>query len=215
VSGRALAGVLLGLAAVAPAPATVPGVDAYRQAAALGAVGTVTGHVVEERRTPGGAERPLVGTVVTLLPHSPALAARLEELRARSRDSASAYRASARAIRLAREAYEKEVWEAGAGDLVRTSGVDAGGVFRLEDVPAGPWLLIATRSVPINKASPRATKRERETFAPTLRLTGSHAVSVWLRALTISAGRVENVELMDRNVWFTGVEEDRALDVGP
>jgi hypothetical protein len=215
VSARALAGSLLVLASIAAASGAVVGVDAYRQAAAAGAVGTVAGHALEERRTAGGVERPLVGTVVTLVPHSPTLVARLEEIRARSRDSAKAYRASARAIRLAREAYEKEVWEAGAADLVRTSVVDAGGVFRLEDVPSGAWLLIATHSVSIDKASPRATKRERETYAPALRLTGFNAVSIWVRAVTIFAGRVENVELLDRNVWFSGVEEQRALDVGP
>jgi len=40
-------------------------------------------------------------------------------------------------------------------------------------------------------------------------------VSVWVRELTVSAGRTEDVELMDRNVWFTGIEEERVLDAGP
>jgi len=190
-------------------------VDAYRQAASLEAVGTVTGHAREERRRPGDIERPLVGTVVTLVPHSSALLARLEEIRTHARDSASAYRASGRALRLAREAYEKALWEAGAADFVRASVVDAAGGFRMEDLPAGAWLLIATRSVFTDRASPRIAKRERETYAPALRLRGFNVVSVWVRALTVSAGRTEEVELMDRNVWFTGIEEERALDAGP
>jgi len=179
-------------------------VDAYRQAASLEAVGTVTGHAREERRRPGDIERPLVGTVVTLVPHSSALLARLEEIRTHARDSASAYRASGRAL-----------WEAGAADFVRASVVDAAGGFRMEDLPAGAWLLIATRSVFTDRASPRIAKRERETYAPALRLRGFNVVSVWVRALTVSAGRTEEVELMDRNVWFTGIEEERALDAGP
>src|SRR5437867_2440309 len=123
--------------------------------------------------------------------------------------------AAGRALRLAREAYEKALWEAGAADFVRASVVDAAGGFRMEDLPAGAWLLIATRSVFTDRASPRIAKRERETYAPALRLRGFNVVSVWVRALTVSAGRTEEVELLDRNVWFTGIEEERALDAGP
>ena len=211
---RALAGVLA-LWSVAAASVTDVRVDAYREAASAGAVGTVTGHAREERLKPGDVERPLLGTVVTLVPYSPALLARFEEIRTRARDSANAYRASGRAIRLAREAYEKALWEAGAHDFVRASVVDATGGFRMEDLPAGAWLLIGTRSVVVDRASPRIAKRERETYAPALRLRGFSTVSVWVRELTVSAGRTEDVELMDRNVWFTGIEEERALDAGP
>jgi hypothetical protein len=214
VIARALAGVLA-LWSVAAASVTDVRVDAYREAASAGAVGTVTGHAREERRKPGDVERPLVGTVVTLVPYSPALLARFEEIRTHARDSANAYRASGRAIRLAREAYEKALWEAGAPDFVRASVVDATGGFRMEDLPAGAWLLIATRSVFVDRASPRIAKRERETYAPALRLRGFSTVSVWVRELTVSAGQTEDVELMDRNVWFTGIEEERALDAGP
>ena len=211
---RALASALILASVVAASGADVQ-VDAHRHAAMAGAVGTVTGHAWEERRKPDGVEQPLGGAVVTLVPYSPALTARLEEIRTRSRVSATAYGASARAIRLAREAYEKALWEAGAADFVRTSVVDAAGGFRVEDLPAGPWLLIVTRSVRVDKASPRATKRERETYAPALRLVGFNAVSIWVRELTVSAGRIEEVELTDRNVWFTGIEEERTLDARP
>ena len=206
---------LLALWNVAAASETDVRVDAYRHAASAGAVGTVAGHAREERRRPGGVEQPLVGTVVTLVPHSPVLLARLEEIRAHARDSPNAYRASGQAMRLAREAYEKALWEAGAADFVRASVVDAAGGFRMEDLPAGPCLLIATRWVPVDRASPRLAKRERETYAPALRLRDFSVVSIWVRELTVSAGRREEVELMDRNVWFTGIEEDRALDAGP
>jgi hypothetical protein len=36
-----------------------------------------------------------------------------------------------------------------------------------------------------------------------------------LRELTVTGGGSETVELADRNVWFTGVVEDRMLDAGP
>src|SRR3989441_13244634 len=86
-------------------------------------------------------------TVVTLVPYSPALLARFEEIRTHARDSANAYRASGRAIRLAREAYEKALWEAGAPDFLRARVVHATGGFRVEDLPAGRWLLIVARGV--------------------------------------------------------------------
>ncbi len=211
---RALAAALILGSVAAASGADVP-VDAYRRAAAAGSVGTVKGHAREERRRPGGVEQPLAGTVVTLVPYSPALLARLEEVRTRARDSVGAYRASARAMRLAREAYEKALWEAGAADLVRTNVVGESGDFKIQDLPTGVWLLIATRSVFVSKASPRVTGRERGTYAPALRLTGFNAVSVWLRELTLSAGAIQEVELMDRNAWFTGIEEERTLDASP
>ena len=44
---------------------------------------------------------------------------------------------------------------------------------------------------------------------------GYYAVSIWLRELTLSGGGLEAVDLSDRNVWFTGIVEDRVLDAGP
>ncbi len=188
---------------------------AYRKAAAFGALGAVSGRASEERRTPAAAEQPLAGTVVTLLPRSQALLVRLEEIKAHSRDSQAAYGASVSAIRRAREAYEKELWEAGAADLVRATVVDGTGAFSMTDLPAGEWVLIATRSVFVNKAAPRPSARERHVFIQGPRLTGFNAVSVWLRELTVAAGEALAVELMDRNVWFAGIEEERVLDIGP
>ena len=214
MTGRALAAVLV-LGSVAVVHALDAETAAYRKAAASGALGTVSGRAWEERRTPDAAEQPLAGVVVTLLPRSRGLLARLEEIKARSRNSETAYRSSAAAIRIAREAYEKELWEAGAADLVRTTVVDGAGAFSVIDMPAGEWMLIATRSVFVNKASPRMTRRERNTYLPRLRLTGYNAVSVWLRELTVAAGATPTVELTDRNVWFTGIEEEKMLDADP
>jgi hypothetical protein len=215
VSTRALAAGLLLVGGVAAAPALDAGTEAYRKAAATGALGAVTGRAWEERRTPDAAEQPLAGTVVTLLPRSRALRARLEEIKTRARDSQSAYVASATAIRRAREAYERQLWEAGATDLVRTTVVDGAGAFALGDLPAGEWMLIASHSVFVSRASPRPTKRERDAYLPRLRLIGYNAVSVWLRELTIVAGQAQVVELSDRSVWFTGIEEERMLDADP
>src|SRR2546425_12529039 len=90
-------------------------------------------------------------TVVTLVPYSPALLARFEEIRTHARDSANAYRASGRAIRLAREAYEKALWEAGGPDFVRARVVGGIGWVRMGELPAGGWLMIATRSAGVGR----------------------------------------------------------------
>src|SRR3989442_2697965 len=84
-------------------------VDAYREAASAGAVGTVTGHAREERLKPRAVERPLLGTVATLVPYSPALLARFEVVLTHARESANTYRASGRGIRLAPEGYALEL----------------------------------------------------------------------------------------------------------
>ena len=200
---------------VAEAYALDADLEAYRRAAAGGAVGTIAGRAYAERRTPGEAEQPLVGTVVTLLPRSAEIMARLEKIKAGARDSQRDFLGSATAIRHAREAYELALWEAGFPELVRATVVDGTGAFAFTDLPAGEWMLIAARSVFVNKASPRVTPRERQVYTPRLRLIGYDAVSVWLGELTVSRGRSEAVELVDRSVWFTGVVEERVLDAGP
>lgn len=214
LTARALAAAVL-LAGVAAAQGFEADLEAYRRAAASGAVGAVSGRAFTERRTPSDAEQPLAGTVVTLLPRSAELVGHLQEIRAHARDSERAFIAAATSMRVAREAYENWVWEAGFPELPRTTVVDATGAFSVADLPAGNWLLIGTRSVFVIRPSPRATPRDREVYRPRLRLMGYYAVSVWLQELSVAAGRTESIELSDRNVWFTGVVEDRMLDADP
>lgn len=211
---RALAAILT-LAGAAAAQGLDADLAAYRRAEAAGAVGTVSGRAYSERRTPGGVEQPLAGTVVVLLPRSTALVGRLEEIKTHARDSERAFGSAATALRQAREAYEQRLWELGVADFVRTTVVDARGAFSMAGLPAGAWLLIATRSVFEDRPSPKTKSRERELFVPRQRLVGYYAVSVWLRELTIAGGEWKTVDLSDRSVWFTGIVEDRVLDTGP
>ena len=203
---RALA-VILGLAGLAAAPGPDADLAAYRKAEAAGAVGTVSGRAY--------TERPLGGTVVVLLPRSAALVGRLEEIKTHARDSERAFGSAATALRQAREAYEQRLWELGVPDFVRTTVVDGGGAFSMAGLPAGSWLLIATRSVFEARSSPKTRSRGREVFVPRQRLVGYYAVSIWLRELTLAGGGLETLDLSDRNVWFTGIVEDRVLDAGP
>jgi hypothetical protein len=45
-------------------------------------------------------------------------------------------------------------------------------------------------------------------------VTGYEAVQLWVRTVTVAPGGRESVELTDRNVWFSGVAENRVMDIG-
>lgn len=198
----------------ASAEALDVGLEAYREARRAAALGVVTGRVVAEPRTPRGPGLPLAGTIVTLLPRSESLLVRLEQLKERSRESSTAFAAAVPAMRKARDAYERELWEAGAPDLTTMSLVDASGGFRIDEVPAGAWLMIAWHSVPMDVAGKKLKTKEREMFRSQPRMRGFESVTIWLRPVTVVGGETATVELTDRNGWFRGVIEDRVLDAG-
>jgi len=50
---------------------------------------------------------------------------------------------------------------------------------------------------------------------PAPRLTGIRARLVWLREISVSADEPVALDLTDRNVWFSGVIEERTQDAGP
>lgn len=203
------------LAAASAARALDADVQAYDEARRRGATGSVDGRVYYERSKPAAADVALAGAVVVALPRSESLMARLDALRAGARESSAAYRDAAAQMRRARETYEKELWEAGAAELVRSTVVDREGRFGLADLPAGRWIVWATHSAFAETPSPKAQPRERERFVLPPRLLGYYAQRVWLREVDVGPGPATPLELTDRNVWFTGVVEDRVRDAGP
>jgi len=171
--------------------------------------------VYEERRRPEGVDQPLAGAAVTLLPRSAEFLWKFEEVKRTARNSVSDYRAAASAILTLRRAYEKALWESGAVDLVMGTVVEADGRFLVENLPAGAWLLIVTRSVATDKR-PAGTpsKQQRGVYTPGTHLTGYQRLTIWLREVTVSSGRSESVDLAERSAWFSGVVEERAPDAG-
>jgi hypothetical protein len=188
----------------------------YRAAAAAGAVGSVTGRVYEERRRPEGSDQPLAGAAVTLLPRSAQFLEKLEAVKRTSRNSMNDYRAAATAIQTLKAAYEKELWESGAVDLVMGTVVASDGRFSVENLPAGDWVLVVTSSVATDKkvveSKSKVARKERGVYVPGTHLTGYQRLTVWLREITVAGGRAENVELIGRGAWFSGVVEERAPD---
>jgi hypothetical protein len=190
-------------------------VEAYRQAVAAGAVGTVAGRALaEDLHRRRASEQPLGEISVTLLPRSESLLVELHRIKDRARADLDAFRTSALAIADARRAYERALWEAGAPELVRFAAVAPDGRFVLEGVPAGSWLLVAQRAVYVAKGAAHGARRDREVFAPRLSLAGYYAVSVWLREIALAAGQWEAVELTDRNAWMTAIAEEREPGAG-
>jgi hypothetical protein len=212
---RALA---MGLLVMAPSGGMLvqaAGIDtaSYRAAAASGATGALAGRVYEERKRPETSEHPLAGAAVVIVPKSEDVLKKLEEIKRRARNSADDYRTAGPSILAVRRAYEKELWDSGAVDLVKSTTVDAEGRFVVPDLPAGDWLLIATYSVKTDKHS-QIPLKQRGVYTPRTHLTGFQQVTVWLREVTIASGRSENLDLTDRGAWFSGVVEERAPDAG-
>jgi hypothetical protein len=208
--GRVPALVLFLSGAAAAAQALDVPLESYQASATAGATGTVTGRVFDERRRSDEAERPIAGVSITMVPRSAEFLRRVEEVKRKARDSANNYRASAPSILSLKAAYEKALWEAGASDLVRATTVDAGGRFTVEKLPAGDWVLIATHSVSVDKHGAVADSRRRSIYTPGTRLTGYQVVAIWLREISVARDGSATLDLMDRNVWLSGIVEDRA-----
>ena len=202
------------LAGVVSAPDWAVGIntDSYRAAAASGAIGGVTGRIYEESKRPKAPDQPLTGAAVIVLPKSPDIVRKLEDIKRAARNSADDYRAAGPSIMALRRAYEKEIWDSGGVDLVKSTTADADGPFTLTDLPAGDWLLIATHTVKIDKHATVGPPKQRGVYAPKTHLTGYQRVTVWLREVTVENGRSENIDLTDRGAWFSGVVEERAPD---
>lgn len=171
--------------------------------------GSVTGRAHGTPTSAAGAEVPLNGIAILLVPRSDALVTGLDRIKRRSRDSTAAYRA---AIPEMRQLLETSLRAAATPPLSAT--VDEAGRFALEDVPAGAWVLIGRRAVHVDRAT-RDTRKESGTYQPQPRLVGYDRVTVWLQPVAVEPGREHAVELTDRNMWFEGVEEKLSVRSRP
>lgn len=191
-----------------PARRRLPSLDVepgrYREAPATA---SVAGRAYQERPRPEAPDVPLAGASIVLLPRSDSLLGRLTALKTGARDSIASYRRAAPAMRETREDFERALHGADAGGLVRAASVDAAGRFQFDAVPAGEWLLLAWHALFVDTPSRGTTRRVDRPYTLDAALEGYRAVSVWLREISLRAGAREAVELTDRNVWFSGVEE--------
>ena len=103
---------------------------------------------------------------------------------------------------------------AGAPDLASRVAVTPDGAFRLTDVPAGAWVLLAWHGTPVDVSTQKARGREHQTYQLGGRTTGFQSVAIWLREITVGRGETVSVELTDRNEWFRGVIEEKTPGTG-
>lgn len=199
----------------ASAAAVDVAVDSYQAAARAGAVGSLAGRAYAERRTPDGPDRPFAGAEIIAVPWSDALARRFEELREGARRSAAAYRHAATLMQTAQERYERELGTAGAAALIRSTVVSSTGRFDLGPLPEGRWMVVAMSEVRHGVTAPRSGHKDREMYAPTPRLVGFKTRLLWLRDVAVAPRKTTELELTDRNIWFTGVVEERRVDPAP
>jgi hypothetical protein len=201
----------LALALLAAALASELDVPAapYREAERRGAVGSVVARAMADPDRPGGAERPVAGVAVTLLPRSESLLARLAEIRRRGREDLAAYRRSASAITEASAALRDALGREGAADLVRSGETGAGGQVAFARVPAGRWILLAQRAAAVRRPGAPAGQRDRRTFRLEAPLQGYTAISTWVQELAIEPAADVTIELTDRNVWMVAIDERR------
>lgn len=217
--------VLIGSASVPAQVPRTPVLEELRQRILRGATGTVEGRLYVERPKPDAPDQPLAGIGVLLVPQADDLLAQLEDLKRASRDSVRGFRAAAPGVRDLVDEYETELWRAGYPDAAPRTVTDATGTFRLQ-VPAGAWLLVARRSVFVRLHSTRPvappsalaldplalySTSQFQHFQPTARMTGFDAVSFWLRAVEVTQGETVALDLHDRGVWLSAVEEEHDI----
>ena len=168
--------------------------------------GAVNGTALGSGPRPTSPPAPLTGLGLLLLPRSDSLLADLERVRKHSRDSLDADRSALPELGRILDGAASGLRAEGRGRKVRSATLDPAGHFALPEVPPGNWILVAYRSVHVDRSGHDAAP-ESGTFLPRPRLVGYDRVSLWLQTLTIEPGRAATVELTDRNVWFEGVAE--------
>lgn len=175
--------------------------------------GMVTGRAYQERARPTAPDLPLTGVDVMVLPRSAAFLDRLESIKAHARDSLRTYETAATEIQLTRDAYERELRATGRGDSIFKTAVKPDGTFSVANVPAGTWTVLAVKSVVMRQDRNLDKKLDKDanTFIPMPRLKAVRDLTVWVQGVTVASGAPVAVELTDRNLWFSGVLEERQL----
>jgi hypothetical protein len=206
----ALGGVLL-LSALTVFAADIREMTAsYLAARERGAVGAVAGRAYEEARRAGEEPRHYAGVSVLLLSRTESFERELAAIKAGRRDSPERFVEADPQIRSARTSLERALIEAGAGALLKGEMTDAGGVFRLPEVPEGAWILLAWQETACRQKKVPLSRSDATRYPNRAEIVGSFTVTYWLVPVEVKAGEETQVQLHDRNVWMTAIREDRS-----
>src|SRR5262249_44850015 len=114
-------------------------------------------------------------------------------------------------IDLVRSSFESDLVWVGGGELIRGEVSNAEGFVRLVGVPAGEWMLLAWREEVRPGKVPKLRGRETKGFRDIPVSTGHSIVTYWWLRVAVKAGETISVDLNDRNVWVTAVQEHLIL----
>jgi hypothetical protein len=184
----------------------------------LGSPGLLWGRLALEQESPEGPWTPIGGVEVTAYPFAARVAADLEEIRQRARDSGAAYDAGVARLRERLQAHAAQVEAAvkdlapdlaGTGGVVQRRTTDASGVFVFEALPSGDWLLVALRlsdyAAPHAQREPRrgASPGRDSTFLPRPQ-TPTKEAEIWLVRVRVDPDTRVRVWLTDRGRFMVG-----------
>lgn len=183
-----------------------------REARLLGTV-ALRAYAEPARANAGATVQPSVS--VRLLPYSAAFEAELDAVKTGLRDSLDAYIQAVGRIEGARVDYEGGLVTVAAGDLVRSATTDAQGTARLDDVPAGEWLLVAWHEG--GHTSKRFKLRDLDAKRyPNVPTNVTYSiVTYWRARVTVRPGETAEIAANDRNVWMTAGRQESGTPVPP
>lgn len=185
-----------------------------------GSAGLLWGRLAVEEESPEGPWTPLAGVEVTVYPYAPGVAAELEGIRQRARNSAAEYDTAASRLRERLRIYAAQLGAGGRqGALSETPREGAGpvrhrvtdptGIFVFVDLPPGEWLLVAIRVSPyaVSHGQPpvrRAPRRGGDsTFLPSP-VGPAKEAEVWVTRVSVTAGQGVRLLLTDRARFMVG-----------
>jgi len=190
-------------------------VSPYLKAQEQRTLGVVAARAYAEPTRPGASPTPNPAVSVMLLPYSPSLDAELQAVKAGLRDSLEAYTTAVTRVETARVDYERALLAVGGGELVRTETTDDKGAARLQDLPAGEWLVLAWHEG--GHLSKRFSIRELEArHYPNVPTNVTYSVvTYWRLRVTVRPTETVEVDLNDRNVWMTAARQETGTPVPP
>lgn len=184
-----------------------------------GSAGLLWGRLAVEEESPEGSWTPLAGVEVTVYPYAPGVAAELEGIRQRARNSATEYDTAASRLQERLRVYAAQLGAGGrqgvpsetsrGAALVRYRVTDPAGIFVFEDLPPGEWLLVAIRLSPytVSHGLPPARRAPRKggesTFLPSPVAPAKEA-EVWVTRVPVTVGHRVRVLLTDRARFMVG-----------
>ncbi len=190
-------------------------VSPYLKAQEQRTLGVAAARAYAEPTRPGAAPTPNPAVSVVLQPYSPNLDAELQAVKAGLRDSLEAYATAVTRVETARVDYERALLAVGGGELVRTETTDDKGAARVQDLPAGEWLVLAWQEG--GHVSKRFNIRELEArHYPNVPTNVTYSVvTYWRLRVTVHPTETVEVDLNDRNVWMTAARQETGTPVAP